>query len=176
MENKNEQWKYIPDYGKYYMVSNTGIVKSMPRTIMLKNGIYRNINGKILSKRLGVNGYLFVTLSKNGTYKHTRIHQLVAIAFLNHKIDGHTIVVDHIDNNKQNNNLDNLQLISQRENCSKETIGTSKYTGVSYRKSRKKWRSQIRINGRLIHIGYFDSEYDAHFAYQKYLSNHCNTG
>jgi hypothetical protein len=85
---------------------------------------------------------------------------LVAMAFLNHKPDGtHKIVVDHINNNKLDNRVVNLQLISQRENLSKDRKdGTSKYVGVCWKKSRNKWQVDIKIDGKRKYLGLFTDE------------------
>lgn len=154
----NEIFKDIPDYEGIYQVSNLGNVKS------LKNGKER-----MLAKVVDSVGYYRVVLFKNGNQKTFKTHQLIAMAFLGHKPNGNKIVVDHIDNNKLNNRLDNLQLISQRENLSKDKKYTSKYQGAYWRKDASKWISLIRINGRLKYLGYFKTEYDAHLAYQSAL-------
>jgi hypothetical protein len=153
-----EIFKDIPDYEGIYQVSNLGNVKS------LKNG-----KEKILWKNKKVSGYYCVGLSKNNTRKFFKTHQLVAIAFLGHKPDGHKLVVDHIDNDRLNNRLDNLQLISQRKNTSKDRKGTSKYTGVYWHKNRNKWRAEIKISGKRKYLGLFETEYHAHLAYQNAL-------
>jgi hypothetical protein len=110
-------------------------------------------------------------LHKYGKIKTIKIHILVAMAFLGHKPDGtQKIVVDHIDNNPLNNNLTNLQLISQRENVSKDRKnGSSQYTGVSWGKNTNKWRSIIYINNKVKHLGLFTLEEDAAKAYQNAL-------
>jgi len=73
------------------------------------------------------------------------------------------------------NNVSNLQLISQRENSSKDRKdGSSQYTGVSWFKKSNKWRSVIYINGKLKHLGLFDNELDASNAYQKTLNDLMN--
>jgi hypothetical protein len=152
-----EIWKDIPVYEGIYQVSNLGRIKS------LKFGKEKILNGWIRR-----DGYIAVNLmyNKRKTY---RLHQLIAITFLNHKPNGHKIVVDHIDNNKLNNRLDNLQLVSQRFNSSKDRKGSSKYTGVSWNKKRKKYESQIVINNKRKYLGLFENEYDAHLAYQNKL-------
>ena len=94
----------------------------------------------------------------------------VSVSFLNHKPCGHKIVVDHINNNKENDKLYNLQLISNRENTVKDIKGgTSKYTGVCWNKRQCKWQSAIQINGKGKHLGYFKSEKKASQAYQNEL-------
>jgi len=158
-----EVWKDIPEFEGIYQVSNLGNVKSLNYR---KKGII-----KMLCKSLNTNGRYRVNLCKNGRcFPNSKIHQLVAIAFLNHKPCGHKIVVDHIDNNKENDKLYNLQLISNRENTVKDIkIGTSKYTGVSWNKRQGKWRGAISVNGKIKHLGYFTDEKKAAETYKNEL-------
>ena len=160
----NEIWKDIIGYEGVYQVSNLGKVKSLKR-----NG--RN-SDKILKQGLNSHRYLLTSLSKNGKSKTKMIHKLVAEAFLNHTSCGRKLVVDHIDNNKINNKLDNLQIITQRENVSKDKENCSSiHTGVSWYKQVNKWRSYIVINGKFKHLGFFTNELKASEAYQNALSN-----
>jgi hypothetical protein len=103
----------------------------------------------------------------NGKKYYT--HQLVAITFLNHVPDGtNKIVVDHIDENKLNNKLDNLRLITNRENVWRNRSNcTSQYKGVNWNKAMRKWRAIICFQNKSIHLGYFDFEIDASNAYQE---------
>ena len=151
---KTEIWKDIKDYEGLYKVSNLGRVKS------LKFGKER-----ILSAATNATGYSLVALC-NGKTKAITVHQLVAMAFLNHKPCGHKIVVDHINTIKTDNRLENLQVITHRQNCTKDKKGTSKYTGVHWCKPRNKWRAEIRINGKTKYLGSFKSELEASEAYQ----------
>ena len=154
-----EVWKTIPNF-ESYQVSNLGNVRS------LKYGKER-----ILKKPIGGGGYLQVSIYINKKYSKRTINQLMAIAFLNHKPSGHKMVVDHIDTNKLNNKLYNLQVITNRENLSKDRKGTSKYTGVFLAKGRDKWRAAININGKRKHLGCFFNEKEASQAYQNELKN-----
>lgn len=151
----NEIWKDVPDYEGIYQVSNLGNVKS------LKKG-----KEKILSKRITSSGYVLYSLFKKGVLKQIQAHQLVAITFLGHKPNGNTIVVDHVDNDKLNNRLDNLQLITNRENILKDKKSTRKYTGVVWHKKANKWMVRIKIYGKSKYLGLFKNEYDAHLVYQ----------
>jgi len=161
-----EIYKDIPNYEGLYQVSNLGNVKSLARI----DSIGRNLKEKILAPVNTTGGYTRINLCRLGKRSQFCIHKLVAMAFLNHIPDGYNSVVDHIDNNPKNNNLYNLQIISARQNSSKDRkIGTSKYTGVSWKKSNKKWYSQIYINGRFMYLGLFDCEIEAHEAYQNKL-------
>ena len=152
-----EVWKNIPEF-ESYQVSNLGNVRS------LKYGKER-----IIKQMIGGRGYYRLSLMKNKKSHTPLVSQLMAIAFLNHKPCGNKIVVDHIDNNKLNNKLYNLQLITNRENLSKDKKSNSKYTGVCWHKSVKKWQSRIGINGKMKHLGYFTDEKEAAQAYQNEL-------
>lgn len=101
---KQEIWKDVSGYERY-AVSSMGRVRS-------------NISGKILSTRRARNGYLRVNLRK-GNVKYEKptvihVHKLVAEAFLS-PIKGKTCV-NHIDGNKTNNHVDNLEWVTNKEN------------------------------------------------------------
>lgn len=166
-ELDNEVWKAVPNYEGLYDVSDLGRVKS------LKFGKER-----ILKQTLGSSaGYYTVSLCKDRKQKTFQIHQLLAITFLGHMPDGHKIVTDHIDNDKTNNRLDNLQLISQRKNCSKDKKnGISKFTGVDWDKLSKKWRTRIRINGKEKYLGLFNTEEEARAEYDRALKEYDEAG
>jgi hypothetical protein len=167
-----EIFKDIPEYEGFYQISNLGNVKSLSRNYLNK-GKYNSISKeKILKHCKDTCGYYFVGLCKNGKVKNFTIHKLVAMAFLGHVPDGtNKIVVDHINNIKTDNRLENLQLLSNRENCSKDRkVASSQYVGVYLNNKNNKWRSRIQINGKSIHLGYFSNELDAYQAYQKKLN------
>tara|TARA_R110000796_G_scaffold18022_1_gene54906 strand:+ start:71 stop:568 length:498 start_codon:yes stop_codon:yes gene_type:complete len=164
-----EIWKEVKGYEGLYKVSNLGNIKSLP-----KKG---NPKGKILKPCLTGIGrdYLGVCLFKDKKGKTRTIHQLVAEAFLNHTPNGHELVVDHINNVKTDNRLENLQLITARRNSSKDRKGgSSKYTGVSWSKLNKNWLAQIQINGKIKGLGYFKNEEEAAKAYQNALAKLVN--
>lgn len=161
---ENEIWKPIFGYEGFYEVSNLGKVKSLERKV--KNPLafsgYRIVKSRALALTIS-NGYFEVSLYKENKRKHFRVHQLVAFNFMDHKPCGFEIVVNHKDFNKTNNRLDNLELVTNRENSNKKHLAsTSKFTGVS--KQRNKWRASISL-------GSFDTEQEASEAYQKALKN-----
>lgn len=165
-----EIWKDIPSYEGMYQVSNLGRVKSLSREI-LKNGKHPFIcKEKIIKNCLNTGGYYYVGLSKNSKTISRTVHQLMAEAFLNHNPCGMNLIVDHINNNKLDNRVENLQIVTNRFNTSKDIKNkTSKYTGVSWEKRRSKWVVRIRINQKYLHLGYFLNEEDANLAYQNKL-------
>ena len=161
-----EIWKDILNYEGLYKVSNLGRVKSCDRKVIYKDGRLYSYKSKVLKQSLNTKGYKVVCLSKKGISKCNQVHQLIAIAFLNHNKCKMHKVVDHIDNDPFNNNLSNLQLLSNRENVSKTPKKTSsKYVGVFWSKNKKRWFSRICKNGKTKHIGSFKNEFDARLAY-----------
>ena len=164
-----EIWKEIKGF-EHYEISNLGRVKSLARAIVYSSGKIRYYEDKLLTPSINKQGYLRVTLSNKGVVKTVNIHKILAVAFLNHKSSGCKLVVDHINNIKTDNRLENLQVITQRENASKDKKNfSSKYTGVYFFKRDKKWKSQIRVNGKCKHLGIFNDELEAAEAYQKAL-------
>ena len=162
-----EIFKDIPNYKGMYQVSNLGNVKSLERKVYSNNKLHYTQKEKILNKHISTRGYYSVTLSKNSKTKTRTIHQLVAITFLNYKPDKTTkIVVDHIDANKLNNNLNNLQLISNRENINKDKKRELP-TGVT--KENNKYRVKIFINKKSEHLGMFNTIDEASKAYKNKL-------
>ena len=160
----NEIWKDIDGYVGLYQVSTLGRVKRLKLS-----------SEKILNGCIGVNGYKTVHLSKNGKPKKRTIHQLVSIAFLNHKPCGMSLVINHIDFDKSNNNVKNLEIVTSRENSNLKHIkSSSKYVGVSWSKKAKKWQSNISVKKKMFFLGYFNNEIEASKAYQKTLKKYNN--
>ena len=154
-----EIWKDIPNYEGRYQVSDLGGVRSLDRL----DSLDRKIQGKVMSNRMGGN-YFKVSLCKDGKIKDEYVHVLVAESFLNHKKQ-RGIVVDHINNDGFDNRLENLQIITQRENINKDCKGSSKYDGV-YKGHSDKWYSHLRVSGKDFHLGTFNTESRANIAYQ----------
>jgi len=166
-----EIWKEIKGYEGSYEISSLGRIKSLSRVI-LNRGKYPSVTKEIiLNQGKDSEGYLLVSLYLNGLKKSKKVHQLMAIAFLNHVPNGHSLVVNHKDFNRLNNNKDNLEIVTTRVNSNKKHLkSSSKYTGVNWHKRDEKWTSCIRINGKLKHLGYFLDEYEAYLAYELALS------
>jgi hypothetical protein len=159
-----EEYRDIPGYEGTYKISNSGNIISVDRWIGVKF-----IKGIELKSPIR-NGYKSIILSKNAKKTTYFIHQLVAITFLGHKKQGHKIVVDHIDNNKLNNNYTNLQLISQRDNFHKGNR-RKEIKGVWFEKARNKWRASISINGKQIILGRYKLKEDAENMYKNKLNS-----
>jgi len=149
-----EVWKDVLGYEGVYQVSNLGNVKSLERKVKNKDG-FRTVRERILKPAIDAYGYCIVSLSVKQKVRKRPVHLLAASAFLNHKSNGTTkIVVDHINNIKIDNRLLNLQLISHRENSTKDQNGfSSKFIGVSFNKAKGFYRAIIRIYPDRIFLG-----------------------
>ena len=151
-----EEWRDIPNYEGLYQVSNKGNVKSLEREVEHSRKGTQLVKERILSLCNSNNGYKSVVLCKDKKAKTIKVHSLVAMAFLGHKPNKYNSVIDHIDNDGSNNNLENLRIVSHRENISKDMKkGFSKYRGVHWCKVNKKWISRIMIEGKRKHLGKF---------------------
>lgn len=166
---QNEIWKDIPNYEGMYQVSNLGRVKSLSRLKSNRNGSYLS-KEKVLKPYLTGNYIKYKTVKLGLKGKNFKIHQLVAMAFLNHTPCGYKLVVDHKNDNPLDNRLENLQVVTQRHNtCKSQGRYLSQYKGVTWCKTRKKWVAKIRIGNKHINLGRFTDEYEAYLAYQNKL-------
>lgn len=109
-----EIWKSIPGYEEYYEVSNTGKIRSITRTIIMKNGQSRTYKGEMKSLTETNQGYLRVSLYKDNKQKTFFVHRLVAMAFLPNP--NNYSIINHKDENPLNNNVDNLEWCTQEYN------------------------------------------------------------
>ena len=108
-----EKWKDIKGYEGIYQVSNYGNVRVLDRYVWNHNGFVKR-KGKILKPSLNKYGYKDVMLSKDNVRKKYRINRLVAEAFIENPENKEQ--VNHIDRNKTNNNVNNLEWVTRQEN------------------------------------------------------------
>lgn len=114
-----EEWKDIKNYEGLYQVSNLGNVKSLERNKSNGKGSVKT-KEKILTQDITNWGYYRVALYKDGIRKYYKVHRLVAEAFIlnpNNKEQ-----VNHIDGNKLNNNVNNLEWNTRIENMNHARI------------------------------------------------------
>ena len=105
-----EVWKDIDNFEGLYQVSNLGKVRSLDRIKNQFNGYYysnRLYKGKILKPSISKKGYLRVVLQANGIKKNCCIHRLVAETFIPNT--DNLPIINHKDENKLNNQVDNLE-------------------------------------------------------------------
>lgn len=121
-----EEYKAIDNWNNYYVSTN---------------GNVKNKHGLVLSP-YDRNGYLHVSLKHNGLKQNMKIHRLVALTFINNPENKET--VNHIDGNKKNNHVDNLEWATQREN------NLHAYKTKLKKCTTKKPVQQLTLNNKLI--------------------------
>lgn len=117
------EWKDIKGYEGHYRISDNGDIFSLE-------------SNKVLKTMSNKNGYTYIHLTKGGKKKSFTIHRLVALHFCEGY--GEDLVVDHIDQNRDNNHCSNLRWISRKENSNNISADTrAKVSEVSKRNARK---------------------------------------
>ena len=118
-------------------------------------------------------GYVVINARIEG-----KLHELFAHRLIWFMVHGEVPpnTVDHINGVKHDNRLSNLRLATSREQSSNiKTLRparfSSSYTGVTYRKRKGNWQSRITVDKKTLSLGYYDTEYEAHIAYQNKLNS-----
>ena len=152
----NEIWKDIIGYEGLYQISNLGRVKSLPRKFYKSNGkVHKSIQNEIILKdRFSAKGYKTVVLRKDLIPKSHQVHRLVALNFIGLP-DLDRNQVNHLNKNKLDNQVSNLEWVNNRENINHSLINKCKYS-IGIRKEGKKYSARIVIKKKEIHLGYFD--------------------
>lgn len=143
-------WKPIKNYSEYYEISTDGRVRSFDRIIYDKNGIRLRLNkSKEISSRNGL--YKMVGLNKNRIQTQISIHRLVALAFLPNPENKPQ--VNHIDGDKLNNNMYNLEWVTAKENVQHAfDKGLKKPTWLNKKLSKEtKLKMSISKKGKVAH-------------------------
>ena len=132
-------------------------------------GNVRNITtGKQIKQGVGSHGYKTVNLQNNKKQSSKTVHRLVALSFLV-KPNGKDNV-DHKNNDKHDNRLENLRWCDKIENGRNQKIrknNVSGVKGVGQYKQTNKWRARITINGRDISLGHYNTIEEAIAARQR---------
>ena len=104
-------------------------------------------------------GYKSININK----KHKALHRVIYYAHNQEWIMSDVSknnFIDHIDGDKTNNNISNLRVVTSQQNSF-----NTRAKGISWNKCAKKWGARIYLNRKKIHLGYFDTEEEAHNAY-----------
>lgn len=132
---QKEIWKDIPNYEGLYQVSNLGRIKSLERKIK-NNYNYFIHKEQLLKLCIGKkDGYVYVHLTKNNKGKTTKVHRLVAKAFIPNPYN--LPQINHKDENKTNNCVDNLEWCTSKYNNNYGTRNSKLYNKTSFRKGHK---------------------------------------
>lgn len=156
VEEKKEIWKSIPGFPAQYQASNKGRVR---------DGMLRI--RKFTEDELG---YKKVSI-KNVKYQ---IADLVGNAFIPKPQNDKPMTIDHIDFDPGNNHVENLrwatanqQAAHQRKRKNTKKPLTSKYKGVSFKKTLDRWKSEVTVDNKVVYCELFDHELDAVAAYDR---------
>lgn len=179
MLNDNEIWKEIPNFEGYYEASNKGKIRSMQRSVPNSEKGSRLSKAKEIAQNSTTrSNYLYVQLWKHNKVHRMSVHRMVALTFIPNPLSKSE--VNHIDGNKINNLVDNLEWVTSSENKRHafkiglrkndahvaKQIGTkynavSKYHNVTYDKSRNQWKASIKVEGKMLFQKRFKYEDDA---------------
>lgn len=147
--------EYSPATGRFFY-------KPRDRSFFPDNRSFKIFKSRFAGKEcfctLGGNGYLHGCINNVLVYSHLAAY---AISFGKWP-DG---ILDHINGDRLDNRIENLRVVSSLGNScnrAKSTGKTSRFIGVSWSKSKRKWRAYINSShNKTVHIGYFSSEEDA---------------
>lgn len=136
-----EIWKDIKGYEGKYQVSSLGRIKSLYRW----NGKAFYSREHIIKSYINKNGYVYIALMKNNKNKNCRLHRLVAEAFIPNPEN--KLQINHIDGNKQNNRVDNLEWCTASEN-----IQHAYDNNLNNNDKQKIKIAQYDMNGNLLNV------------------------
>lgn len=145
---KNEIWKDVVGYEGLYQVSNLGRIKSVERIIVGKNGVTIPVKSKIKKPFDNGRGYLSVMLYKGNKGYPMYVHRIVCEAFIPNP--NNLPCVNHKDENKQNNNINNLEWCTYSYNNSYN--GLRERVVDTYKKNHKNMKTvyQYSLEGDFI--------------------------
>jgi hypothetical protein len=163
--NEQEIWRPIVGYEGLYEVSSIGRVKSLAR--ICKDGHERK--EKILKPSPMVKGYMLVNLCKHSTsIKSFLVHRLIAGAFFGKS----PLAIDHLNGNKTDNRIENLEYVTNRENSVRYFKKKSLLkTGVRHAGTGK-FKSSIYFNKQRLYLGIYKTEDEAYQAYLNFRATH----
>ena len=114
-----DDWKAVSGYEGLYVVNSCGVVKSLGRSLTRKDGRSYNREERVLTQHTDTKGYMKVHLCKDGKPKNAFVHRLVAQAFIPNP--DNLPQVNHINEDKSDNRVENLEWVTCRENVNHGT-------------------------------------------------------
>lgn len=172
IEYIKEALEYFPDTGELKW-------KARPKSHFRTESGWKSANARYTGKKTGspnTYGYLQVGIDGRLYLAHRLAWAIQNGAWPNGEID-------HISGVRSDNRMLNLRVVNTQDNCKNKRIysaNTSGVIGVSWYKSRQKWRAKINVGGKVKHVGYFATIEQAETARKKaeeenqYHLNHGN--
>lgn len=140
-------WKDVIGFEGFYKINNFGDVKSLSRIVNNSYGTTRRIRERILATHKDKDGYLIVTFSINNKKTTHKVHRLVAEAFIPNPESKNT--VNHIDGNKSNNIVTNLEWATDSEQIIHRITVLGQQCTPS-EKCRESWKRKVcRSDGKI---------------------------
>nr|DAO55581.1 MAG TPA: homing endonuclease [Caudoviricetes sp.] len=157
-----EIWKSAFGLEGMYEISSLGRVRSLDRCICDKSGKTKRLKGVALNPSTDAGGYKFFHATIDGKRISFKVHRLVYQSFVG--VIPFDMEIDHIDRNKANNSLNNLRIVTRRENCNNRN-STKTHIGVKF--SGERYTIGIFYNGKQFYLGTEGSEENAHAVYKE---------
>lgn len=128
----------------------------------------------VIKQSINGTGYCVVRLVlADGSISNQYVHRLMGQAFIQGYNQG--LMIDHINHDKTDNSISNLRVVTSAQNSAnrqkQSQAASSIYKGVSYDKGKKKYNARITINGQRQHIGDYQSEEAAAWAWNQVAAN-----
>lgn len=148
---QKEVWKTYPEF-PFIEVSNLGRIRTKDHYVPGKNGSKRLIKGRVLKQQLSRNGYMRVSFRVNGKIIHLSVHRMVAVTLIPNP--NNLPEVNHIDCDRTNNRMDNLEWCTRQENI--------KYcVKLGHWKNNNPGRPVIAIDLNNLKVFWFESQREA---------------
>jgi hypothetical protein len=152
---------WIPDFEGIYSINLCGDVIANERFYIDKNKIsFHKSTKRLALKGVDCHGYKYISLRKGGKSKSYRLYQLLARTFI---VDNRNTLlqVDHIDQNRINDDLSNLRVVHKEINANNRKYdhrSSTKIRGVTWSKPHGKWKVCVNENKKLKYLGLFLSK------------------
>lgn len=151
-EEEKDVWKTYSDY-PFIEASNLGRIRTKDRYVTVKGQGKRLVKGRVLKQQLLPGGYMYVKFSMNGKTVSLRVHRVIATSFLPNP--DNLPEVNHIDCDRTNNRLDNLEWCTRQENIAyRDKLGRTARQGAPK-------KTVIAINQETSEIFWFESRIEA---------------
>lgn len=148
---KNVIWKTYPEY-PFLQANQFGEIRTKDRYVPCRNGGKRLVKGRILKQQLNKSGYMYVEFHTNGKQVYLRVHRVVATCFLPNP--DNLPEVNHIDNDRTNNAVSNLEWCTSAYNHDyKKKFGTSP--------AEVQGRPTIAVDPETSEVFWFKSQHEA---------------